>query len=272
MTHSPSVPAPSTATTPPSIGHDSAACNPHAAGSIITAAESSSSAGHLVQLRLVSDERPDPIRRRCRSSSRSAGRARSSRRRGARTGRGSPARARPTRRIDAPHRAAEDRLDDDSPPVVGHRRRSRGPGRTGTTRSARTTGCCGRRRSRGRCRRSPRVGAGPASTRGREATARPSPSGRAARPRATERRPTLATPSGGEPRRPTLDDERLSSRVPAVCSGPIGSGRFGHPSAGFQSSVCQPRLRAIAASFASALTATGWPTTSSIGRSLAESA
>ena len=54
--------------------------------------------------------------------------------------------------------------------------------------------------------------------------------------------------------------------------GARGSRGTGAPGALVHCSMCHPRLRAMAASLGSALTATGCPTASSIGRSLAESA
>src|SRR5262249_3945302 len=54
--------------------------------------------------------------------------------------------------------------------------------------------------------------------------------------------------------------------------GAMGNSLRGAPPALRKSSISQPRLRAIVASFASGLTATGNPTASSIGRSDAESA
>src|SRR5262249_34792141 len=53
---------------------------------------------------------------------------------------------------------------------------------------------------------------------------------------------------------------------------PMGSRGRGPPGAFDQCSTCQPRRRAMVASFGSGFTATGKPTDSSIGRSEAESA
>ena len=59
---------------------------------------------------------------------------------------------------------------------------------------------------------------------------------------------------------------------PRRVRGPIGMVRLGAPADFDQCSISQPRRRAIAASLVSALTATGKPTASSIGRSEVESA
>ena len=105
-------------------------------------------------------------------------------------------------------------------------------------------------------------------------------------------------PRGGEAGKVPLEDERLHRAPPGaapgtrrrapvraawltrlpyrsdlgVSSGPSGSNGRAPPRLLAQCSTCQPRRRAMAASLASGLTATGKPTTSSMGRSLAESA
>ena len=92
--------------------------------------------------------------------------------------------------------------------------------------------------------------------------------GAAARP--ARRRPAL--PARRHPGRGEAGDRPLASAAPSRGRGPIGSRGRGPPGAFGQCSTCQPRLRAMAASLVSGLTATGWPTASSMGRSLAESA
>src|SRR5262249_6931971 len=75
---------------------------------------------------------------------------------------------------------------------------------------------------------------------------------------------------GGVARRFAFEHERLHRA--ARINGASGSSLAGPPDAFANCSTSQPRLRAIAASRVSGLTATGKPTASSIGRSDAESA
>src|SRR4051812_2384904 len=92
-------------------------------------------------------------------------------------------------------------------------------------------------------------------------------------------RPDRRAASGGEApgdgrgrvlRHLALEQQRLHRTT--TCGGAMGTSFRGPPGAFSKCSTSQPRLRAMAASRVSGLTATGNPTASSIGRSDAESA
>ena len=105
------------------------------------------------------------------------------------------------RRVDAPGRAAQHRLDDHPAAVRRGRPRSRGRGRTGTTRSARSSATTCRRPWPGRSRRCPPGGAAPGASPARAGRARRRRPATAARPwppaRATSEPATLAARTGG---------------------------------------------------------------------------
>ena len=117
------------------------------------------------------------------------------------------------------------------------------------------------RRGRTRCQ------SGPGSSGGSTSASRSGPD-----PAAGARPPSRRHPGRGEAGDGPLDLQRLHRAAGADAAGTEGSSGRGPPGAFGHCSTCQPRLRAMAASLVSGLTATGWPAASSMGRSLAESA
>ena len=250
--------------------------------------------GHGVELARVGDHQASTSRRRCRSRSRSAGRARGRRRRCARSCRGRP-RRRPGRRgrcrgSTQPSTGSSTTRSVPSVPsrsadhlVAGHERERHD--RLEVARRA-----C-RRWWPGRCRRCRPGGAGRGPSRGRAASG-----GSTSRRRSG---PTLAPPPGttatGRPW-PPRSAATLRSNTSAFIGGRPGCGRAdqrrwpvrracgggrrsgsssrGAPPGALVQVLDEPARACgrAAASRVSGLTATGKPTASSMGRSLAESA
>ena len=157
----------------------------------------------------------------------------------------------------------------------------RGRGRTGTTRSARSSATRCRRWWPGRCRRCParrgrmRTQSGPGRSGGSTSRRRSGPTWAPA-PGITRPAATRGRVAGDV----ALEQQRLHRRThQRVGQAAVRAAAFadrqqhaGAPGAFVQCSTSQPRLRARAARRVSGLTATGKPTASSIGRSLVESA
>ena len=148
----------------------------------------SGSSGTACSCALVGDHQRRPAAARCRSRTRSAGRARCGRTRCAHNGRAAPLAHAAHSGLDAASDAAQHGLEHD--PVVPSSRspRPRGRGRTGTRRSARSSATNGRRWWRGRCRRCRRGGVGCAAS--------PVPADRADRRHADAERADRGAPPG----------------------------------------------------------------------------